>query len=298
MRLIALARLLRLPNVFTAIADILLAACAGSLFHDLPALALLCAASACLYLSGMVWNDVFDRAEDAVARPFRPLPSGAIRLRTAVLVGSGLMASGLMFAAGARPMNASLGLADPLSVALALAACILLYDGGLKRTLLGPLGMGACRALNVLLGLAPAAEGVSEEVHWLLPTVTGVYVVGVTGFARREEGLSSRVALGAWAGVIVASWVLALVLRRYTPPEATAWFPYLLVGYGAWVGGGMAEAIRRPDPARVQGAVKRLVLGLIVYDAILASAFVGLAGLLIVLLLPPALWLGKWVYST
>ncbi len=33
-------------------------------------------------------------------------------------------------------------------------------------------------------------------------------------------------------------------------------------------------------------------------DAILATAFVGTPGLLVLLLLPPALVIGKWVYST
>jgi 4-hydroxybenzoate polyprenyltransferase len=48
----------------------------------------------------------------------------------------------------------------------------------------------------------------------------------------------------------------------------------------------------------VQTAVKRCVLGLAALDAVLATAFVGVPGLLLLLLLPPALALGKWVYST
>jgi 4-hydroxybenzoate polyprenyltransferase len=40
------------------------------------------------------------------------------------------------------------------------------------------------------------------------------------------------------------------------------------------------------------------VLGLVGLDAVLATAFAGLPGLVIVLLLPPALLIGKWVYST
>jgi 4-hydroxybenzoate polyprenyltransferase len=44
--------------------------------------------------------------------------------------------------------------------------------------------------------------------------------------------------------------------------------------------------------------VKTCILGLIGLDAILAFAVVGWPGLLILLLLPPALLLGRWVYST
>ena len=65
---------------------------------------------------------------------------------------------------------------------------------------------------------------------------------------------------------------------------------------------GLAAAIetrtRKPTPDRVQAGVKRSIFGLVVLDALLASVFVGTWGLLLVLLLPPALLLGKWVYST
>ena len=87
-RLLAYAQLLRLPNVFTSFADIALAGCAVGIFTDNPlSLLLLFAASGSLYLGGMVWNDVFDRAEDGRDRPFRPIPSGRIKLRTAIGIG-------------------------------------------------------------------------------------------------------------------------------------------------------------------------------------------------------------------
>ena len=67
-------RLMRLPNVFTAIADVTM----GYLFvHSsvgVPErLACVVLASASLYLAGMVLNDVFDVEIDARERPFRPL---------------------------------------------------------------------------------------------------------------------------------------------------------------------------------------------------------------------------------
>ena len=75
-RLRPYAQLVRLPNVFTALADIALAALAT---HALPAhtatFLLLCLASACLYCGGMVWNDFFDLEQDKRERPFRPIPT-------------------------------------------------------------------------------------------------------------------------------------------------------------------------------------------------------------------------------
>src|SRR5687768_15332070 len=99
-RLLAFAQLLRLPNVFTAFADVGLGAAAAGYVSDQPgAFLLLLAASGCLYLSGMAWNDYFDRHEDAKARPFRPIPSGRVAPRTALALAAALMLAGGLFAA-------------------------------------------------------------------------------------------------------------------------------------------------------------------------------------------------------
>ena len=73
------AQLVRLPNVFTAFADILLGALAtGGVGEHRYEVAFLLLASGCLYCGGMVWNDFFDIEQDRRERPFRPLPSGRI----------------------------------------------------------------------------------------------------------------------------------------------------------------------------------------------------------------------------
>ncbi len=86
-------QLLRLPNLFTAMADVAM----GFLFvraswawNPAPinlrpigawVLALLALASALLYAAGVVLNDVFDLERDRRERPERPLPSGRVSLR-------------------------------------------------------------------------------------------------------------------------------------------------------------------------------------------------------------------------
>jgi 4-hydroxybenzoate polyprenyltransferase len=75
-------------------------------------------------------------------------------------------------------------------------------------------------------------------------------------------------------------------------------FPYLLVGFGFLVGLPVCRAITRPAPGNVQAAVKQAVLGIVVLDAVLATALAGAAGLVLLVLLAPALYLGRWVYST
>ena len=186
---------------------------------------------------------------------------------------------------------------SPHTLAALLISAILLYNGYLKRTPFGPLGMGLCRFLNVLLGLS--GGGSFEPVGYHLAAVVGLYIVGVTWFARTEEGESQKSHLLAAAGVMLLALGLALAVPLHRDPGTTfPGFPYLLVAFGFWVGLPVVAAIREPSPKRVQAAVKACVLGLVLLDAALATAFVGPAGLLIALLLLPARYIGRWVYST
>jgi 4-hydroxybenzoate polyprenyltransferase len=295
-RWLSFARLMRLPNVFTAFADIALAGCAAGVVANRPlAFVLLLLASGCLYLGGMVWNDVFDIEEDRKARPFRPLPSGQIRMRTAVWLAIALSLTGVGFAA----------LADgPTSPTLLLAGClavlIVLYDGVLKHYPVGPLGMGGCRFLNVLMGsYAFFPEGTPDLLPWHLAGTIGIYITGVTWFARTEEGTSDRRQLIASACLMLLAVGLAVTVPVHLKAGTTPWyFPYCVAAFGFFVSGPVVAAIRQPVPKRVQAGVKRCIFGLVVLDAAMATAFVGWPGLLIVLLLLPATWLGKRVYST
>jgi 4-hydroxybenzoate polyprenyltransferase len=240
----------------------------------------------------MVWNDYFDLAEDKRDRPFRPLASGRVSIRTAVIVGTALMIVGCGCAAITGRTGAFIG--------LALVAAILAYDARIKRTSAGPFGMALCRFLNVLLGLSladPTALPLTTRIH--LALTIGVYIIGVTWFARTEEKRSDPKVLLRAALVMLAAALLALAVATRVPPGTSSpLFPYLLVVFGFWVGGPVLRAVRKPTPDRVQAGVKRSIFGLVVLDALLASVFVGTWGLLLVLLLPPALLLGKWVYST
>ena len=104
-----------------------------------------------LYAAGTALNDVFDLEIDRAERPGRPLPSG----RVSAAVGRLARRPG----AAGRP-GAGLASGSVVSgiVAAILAGCILAYDAGLKHTPLGPVFMGACRGLNLLLGMSHAPE--------------------------------------------------------------------------------------------------------------------------------------------
>ncbi len=303
MKLLAYAQLLRIPNVFTAFADIAMAACAAGYILDRPFVFLaLLFASGCLYCGGMALNDYCDRDEDAKARPFRPIPSGRISARQALAIAIGLLVLGVLAAhLSFQPYKSEQHLIHEIpsgAVALILALAIILYNAWLKRTRLGPVSMGACRFLNVLLGLS-FGEIHMNTLSLHLAATTGLYIVGVTWFARTEEGRSNARALIPAAAVMGLSLILAVLVPIHREPGTTpVYFPYLVAAFAFAVGVKLVAAIKNPGPKEVQAAVKRSILGLVVLDAILATIFVGVWGLLILLLLLPARWLGKWVYST
>ena len=204
--------LMRLPNVFTAMADVVM----GFLFvrtvddqADAWALALLIAASSLLYIAGVVFNDVFDIDIDRVERPKRPLPSGRVSIRAASRLGWKALLLGVLAGAGA---GYCMGHFRPFVVAALLAVCILLYDAKLKRTPLGPFGMGACRMFNVLLGMNIVNQPLQAD-QWLVAGGVGVYITGVTLFARTETEPSNRWRLT----LAVAVMMLGLAMLGWFP---------------------------------------------------------------------------------
>lgn len=300
-RAFAWLQLLRLPNVFTALADV---AMGYLVTHgDLqPAtdFAFLAAASCLLYLSGIVLNDVFDAEIDARERPERPIPSGRVSHKAAAVVGWGLYISGI---AVAWFLSFAANDWRPGAVAVLLAACIALYDGGLKHTWLAPIVMGECRLLNVLLGMSlMVIPWGKAEV--LIAVGIGVYIVGVTVFARTDAHESSRGRLTAGLIVLLAGMALlaavpALTLDR--PPIAvsrTGWY-LLWAALGLIIARRCLMAVFEPSPQRVQAAVRHCVHSLIVLDAAVcvgyASPYWGFA---VLSLLFPTLILTLWLDAT
>jgi len=287
--------LLRLPAVFSAMADIF----AGWLLvhgaiDDGSRFGLLLGASASLYLAGMLFNDVFDRALDAQERPERPIPSGRVVVRNAVILGAILVILGNALAAGAGMQS--------LLVALILTACIFAYDGLLKGTLIGPVAMGACRALNVLLGASATGSG---EL-WSIPLVhvavaMGIYIAGVTLFAKQEAGVSKRLPLVVAIGVVDLG--LALLIAWFTNvqgPQAGQAAIIVLAVIALTVNRRMISALREPGSTRVQATVRMLLMSYITLDAAIVMHATGspVYTAAVLALLVPAALLGRWMSIT
>jgi len=275
--------LVRVPNLFTAAADVL----AGLLYvglerwTELPGLV---AASVCLYAGGVALNDVCDAERDRAERPQRPIPSGRISRRTALCLSVCLLVIGFGFAA-IISLKAAL-------IAGLLIVAIVLYDAVLKLTLVAPAVMGLCRALNLALGMQ------AMPTLWTAAALTPIglmwlYVASVTFFARHEAGRSSAVRLSAGtAGVCTAVVGLTAVVWVISPVRLSfLWLTALLALELAYLG---FRAVSERSPQTVQATVKTFVISLVLFDACIVWAARGpLAALLVASLVLPTILLGR-----
>jgi 4-hydroxybenzoate polyprenyltransferase len=294
-----IAELVRLPAVFTAMADIALGCAVTIRLGSGVATALdfcfLLMASSCIYLAGMILNDVADVEQDRHSRQFRPIPSGRIARRTALILGLALLAAGLASSALVRAQDY---LAFEIAATLCLA--VVFYNSLLTRPWQRLLLMPTCRFLNVLLGLSAADPLlVPWSLRLYLAAVVALYILGVTLFARNEDRHSSRATLEMSLVLMGAAVVMALAPPVLTAQASTSFFaPYLVLTLLFAVGMPSLRALRDPRPAFVQATIRRALQCLIVLDAALASSLVGPAGLLILLLLLPNWYFGRWLSST
>lgn len=300
----AYLELVRLPNLFTAAADVVMGFLAT---HselgpgDGTRLGLLIGSSCALYAAGVTLNDAFDRQLDAVERPERPIPSGRVPLAAAWALGYGLLGLGVAAAVGASALGGS---ARPAVLAAALALLILLYDALLKPTLAGPFVLGACRAGNVLLGMS-LFESAWLGSHWLAAGAIGVYVVGMSWLARTEARPAGRTPLVAGtvivlAGIAVLARLPEQVFRDLLVRQVSEEGWYLLMAIlGLHTLVRCLPAAIQPDPERIQLAVRYLILTLVVLDMAACLAFRGVAGALAVLaVFLPAVFLSRWISTT
>ncbi len=297
-RIFAHLILMRPANIITAIADIMLGfAASGSvltllkynsasvweqpLLHYLFWLML---ATVGLYGGGVVFNDVFDAELDRVERPERPIPSGAASRVSATLLGSFLLIMGI---GAAFQVSVTSGI---LAVIIAMLA--LIYDAiGKHHPVFGPLNMGACRGVNLLLGLSAVPAAVS--VYWYLAFIPIIYIAAITAISRGEvHGGDKRILMGALSLYLLVIGGIFMLMRLeqfnilYAIPFLLA-FSYLIFPP-------LLKALKSLEAMHIRMAVKAGVIALIVMDATIAAGFAGWAyGLIVLALFPISRFLAK-----
>ncbi|MFS4416842.1 UbiA-like protein EboC [Maribacter sp. 2307ULW6-5] len=292
-KLLGLARLARPANLPTAAADIFAGAAlalwvnGGGVQSFLMAngisWALLVLASILLYAGGVVFNDVFDADLDAVERPERAIPQGVVSIQEAIAWGCILMIAGNVLAFLASPMSGVL--------ALVLSAAIITYDAVAKNHgFFGPLAMGVCRGLNLILGMSVIA--VMSPI-WYLSLVPVVYIFAITLISRGEVHGNNKAHI-VWAGglflTVAAAMLLAIMhLGAHVLPALPFLGFFLFMVLRPLMG-----AHRDNSPKKIKKAVISGVLALIVMDACWVAGFADWTlALPVLLLLPLSLWLSK-----
>jgi 4-hydroxybenzoate polyprenyltransferase len=281
-------QLMRPPNLVTAAADIFAGFAVAGCRHW-TAFPWLVLSTVALYAGGVVLNDVFDAKLDAVERPERPIPSGRVKLAVAAAFGALLLALGIGSAAFASKTSAFL--------ALFIAVAVVIYNRFSKHVaVLGPVNMGLCRALNLLLGVS--AVPVMVVRHWYIGLIPLAYIAAITAVSTGEVHGGKR-STGQLALALLLIVFGSLVALKLTPSfSLIALLPFLALF--AWrVLPPFWRAMKTPQPDVIRKAVKAGVLSLIVMDASIAAGYAGIVyGLATLALLLVAGWIAKGLAVT
>jgi 4-hydroxybenzoate polyprenyltransferase len=278
-QLLPYLRLVRAPAVFSALGDPLAGLLIAGGDLTMRQAARLSAAAAMIYLAGMALNDLADREEDARERPERPIPSGAVSPSAAALVGTSLLLAGVELARGAGA-----NFTGP-----ALAALVAAYDFELKHSAtLGPIAMGGCRSLSLLMGAEAARPRIRPRFRAALDAgegamLLGAYVAGLTLLARSETGAARAVELRG--GIALAGTALLVVAAR-NGAHSIPW----IAGVAALAGPSVLRAVRAPGPATVGPAVGAMIRAIPAFDGALAAGVAPGRALLML----PLLGLARW----
>ncbi len=181
---ISYLRLIRIPNVFTTIPNILV----GYLFFtsmdnfDYFIIIQLISISAFLYIGGIVLNDYFDLKIDKKERPWRPLPSNKITKKNALTIILFSFSYSLIF-------SLFMG-SNTFIVTAVMVGLIFLYNKFWKNTIFGSVNMGIIRSLNLILGTSQSTNLLDQtlfEERFVIPVLCEFfYIYAITALSKNE----------------------------------------------------------------------------------------------------------------
>lgn len=281
---------MRPANIVTSVADVLAGIAISGFFAswgfdniNLPPVLLLCLSTAGLYGGGVVFNDVFDAGLDKTERPERPIPSGLIPIKQASILGFTFLLIGV---SSAFFVNNTSGI-----LAVAIAFFSLVYDKwGKHQQILGPLNMGLCRGLNLLLGISISAFMLPQT--WYIAFIPIIYIASITMISRGEVHGGNRITLYR-AAILYAIVLVSIFIFSYMKGNMMyALFFLIILGYTIYKP--LLKAIKEPVGSNIGKAVKSGVIMLIVMNAAWAAASGALyAALMIFFLLPVSIVLAR-----
>jgi 4-hydroxybenzoate polyprenyltransferase len=287
----AFLQLMRPANIVTSVSDVLAGIAISGFFFShsfnanqvLPVL-LLCISTIGLYGGGVVFNDVFDAELDSVERPERPIPRGVVSIKEAVALGIILLLIGIVSAFAYGFFSGF--------IAFIIAIAALIYDKwGKHHAVIGPINMGLCRGLNLLLGISIVTTSLFQ--WWYIAFIPVIYIASITMISRGEVhgGNKNLLYVASLLYVLVIGFILYFAIANRVAIIFTAIF---LLAFAWGIFNPLLKAIKQPIGKNIGKAVKAGVIGLILMNASWASAFNSLYfAIVITLLLPVSIALAK-----
>lgn len=305
--------LVRLPNVFTAPSNVLtgyLAAVVPAANADALQLFLLLLSSILLYIAGIVFNDYFDIELDKRERPYRPLPSGGITKKVALLI-----AIISLISANILAFTASM---SSLAVCIIMSVMVIGYDYKLKNTFFGPIAMGIIRSLNIILGASPTLfviliQDNHTNANFILARIIFVslslfvYVMAISLLSRKEvvtgEELEGKHSYTQTRQIIIISFLLVLaVILSISFAVFFGIFKMNLFVSFVLFSAIMVITFKQTNyhnSLTIQNAIKHMVISIIVLDSIFITGLTGsYYGLLTLILALPSIFLARKFYVT
>jgi lysylphosphatidylglycerol synthetase-like protein (DUF2156 family) len=289
--------LVRLPNLFTLPSNILVGmATVSSLAFTLTSFSqflLLVTISVLLYCVGIVLNDLYDFDIDKKERPNRPLPSGKISRRSAIVLVA-------IFSTLALILSLQVSFST-LVISSILFSVIFGYDKYLKNTYAGPFTIASARVMNILLGTSVSLRSVDSYSQIVTLTfiliITFVYV-SLIGFISRYEvhGFSDNTKLLLPPAIVatVISSIILFTLMGFFKLESLiilSLFSFIMII--------SFSRIYRRDSGRTQQIVRNMILSIIVLDSTFLTGIIGIElGLVVLTLMAPLLVLANKMYMT
>ena len=289
--------LVRLPNLFTLPSNILVGIAAiSSLAFTLTSFVqflLLVTISILLYCVGIVLNDLYDFDIDKKERPNRPLPSGKISRRSAIVLV-------VIFSTLALILSLLVSFST-LVISSILFLTIFGYDKYLKNTHAGPLTIASARVMNILLGTSVSFRSVDSYSQIVTLTfvliITFVYV-SLIGFISRYEvrGFSDNAKLllpPAIVAIVISSIILFSLMGFFKLESLIILSLFSLIMLISF------SRIYRRDSGRTQQIVRNMILSIIVLDSTFLTGIIGIElGLAVLILMAPLLVLANKMYMT
>lgn len=245
---------------------------------------LLLVATVGLYGGGVVFNDVFDAELDQIERPERPIPSGLISLSAATLWAMVLLIVGVLCAFLINMFPTGM-------LAISIAICAVVYDKwGKHHSFLGPINMGLCRGLNLLLGISIVPASLFTIGY--VAVIPVLYISAITMISRGEVHGGKKTTL-LTGGIFYTLVIASILLVAFFKAQMLAPSLFLTL-FALMIFPPLIKAIRQPSGKAIGKAVKAGVIGLILMNAAWAAAAGSIPlAIVIAILLPLSLLLAR-----